>query len=161
MPKVKKLEGDEFGTPLWFYNTLEQRFKFKLDPCTQKSNRLGVPKFFTKEDNGLDKPWHKYGATFMNPPYSKPLINQFVRKAYLESLQGIVVIGLVRQDPSTEWWNKWVRNKARVISVPFRLKFVGGDGLYNFPSVILQWDGLEETWLTEKQTFQPGRKMKW
>lgn len=132
--------GDEYGTPFDLYESLDLRFKFYMDPCTTPDNPLKTNYFYTKELDGLIRPW--YGPVFMNPPYSKPLINQFVEKAYRESLLGDLVVGLLRHDTSTKWWNQWVKGKAWVEPVPYRLHFRGGDGAYNFPSCVVVWHGL-------------------
>ena len=132
-------KGDHYGTPVDFYDELNKRFHFKLDPCAWPDNALGTPYFYTEEDDGLVQSWAP-GPVFMNPPYST--VTPWVQKAYEESLKGVLVVGLVRHDPSTRWWNDWVRGKGLVLPVPYRLHFVGGDGAYNFPSTVVIWHGL-------------------
>jgi hypothetical protein len=118
---------------------LDQRFHFKLDPCAWSTNALGVCKFYTQSDDGLVQDW-KPGPVFVNWPYSKSSI--WTKKCYEESMRGLLVVGLGRYDVSTKWWNSWVKGKAWVEGVPYRLHFVGGDGAYNFPSVVIVWHGL-------------------
>ena len=137
----EKRSGDEYGTPLVFYEMLNQRFHFLLDPCTTLGNPLGTPYFHTLLDNGLNTEWDYGGPVFMNPPYSAGNIAKWIEKAYRESLKGVLVVGLVRHDPSTRWWNKFVKDKCFVWPVPYRLRFVGGDGCYNFPSAVVIWTG--------------------
>lgn len=131
--------GDEYGTPLELYEELNKRFYFSLDPCTTRDNPLETPNWVSKEGDGLIGSWAE-GPVFMNPPYSNPL--PWAKKAYEESLKGVLVVGLMRHDPSTKWWNKWVKDKALVIPVPYRIKFVGADASYNFPNAIIIWHGL-------------------
>lgn len=133
------MANDEYGTPFWLYSNLNDRFAFELDPCAKPSNVLGTPTFFTKEDDGLAKSWGP-GPVFMNPPYSLPHL--WAAKAHRESLKGVLVVGLMRADPSTRWWNSWVKGKALVLPVPFRIRFEGATGAYNFPNAILIWHGL-------------------
>jgi site-specific DNA-methyltransferase (adenine-specific) len=143
--------GDWYGTPMDLYTTLNKRFDFTLDPCAWPENRLNTPVYFTEKTNGLDQAWIVHGSlghrVFMNPPYSDPM--KWVAKAYRESLRGALVVGLMRHDPSTKWWNRWVHNKAEVIPIPYRLKFINyvtgtSEGSYNFPSCLIIWHGLFE-----------------
>ncbi len=130
-------ESDTYGTPKDLYEFLNERFVFQTDPCTSDYNPLGTPIYYTEATDGLAHHWT--GPVFMNPPYSK--VTPWVKKAWQESCDGSLVVGLVRHDPSTRWWEDWIRGKAQVIEVPYRIKFVGGDGLYNFPSAIVIWWG--------------------
>lgn len=57
--------GDEWYTPKWLVEALGE---FDLDPAAPKRKHWTAQKCFTKEDNGLEKPWA--GRVFMNPPYS-------------------------------------------------------------------------------------------
>jgi phage N-6-adenine-methyltransferase len=133
------MDGDEYGTPLDFYQEINERFVFALDPCTTPDNPLNTPVFYTKEDDGLNTPW-LVGPVFMNPPYSN--VSPWVMRAQLVAKKGVLVVGLLRHDPSTKWWNNWVRDKAWVEPVPYRLKFRGANGAYNFPSAVVIWHGL-------------------
>ncbi len=130
-------DSDKYGTPMELFEWLDQRFHFITDPCTEHDNRLGCPIYYTEEDDGLAQEW--IGPVFMNPPYSK--VAPWMEKAYGTTLLGHLVVALVRHDPSTQWWQNWVEGKALVVPVPYRIKFHGGDGLYNFPSVILIYMG--------------------
>lgn len=67
---------DEWYTPK---EIIEALGTFDLDPCAPE-NRLWdtAKRHFTKSDNGLTKEWE--GRVWLNPPYSRPLIEQFVRK---------------------------------------------------------------------------------
>ena len=71
---------DEWYTPKGLINSiLSGGGKFDLDPCAPV-NRLWdtALKHYTKEDDGLSKDWE--GRVWLNPPYSRPLIEQFVHK---------------------------------------------------------------------------------
>ncbi len=134
-------DSDNYGTPLEFYQELNKRFHFRLDPCAWPENALKAPNFFTEVDNGLALSWLP-GPCYVNPPYSIGEPAKWTKKAYEESLKGVLSVMLMRADSSTKWWNTWVKHKAIVVPVPYRLKFVGGDGLYNFPSTLLIYTGL-------------------
>lgn len=67
---------DEWYTPPYIIESLG---KFDLDPCAPV-----IPLFrtaavmYNKNDDGLSKPWE--GRVFLNPPYSRPLIELFIQK---------------------------------------------------------------------------------
>lgn len=62
---------DEKYTPLKYIHAVKQVLgEIELDPasCEAANLRVKAKKFYSKEDNGLDKVW--LGKTFLNPPYS-------------------------------------------------------------------------------------------
>lgn len=67
---------DEWYTP---EEILDALGPFDLDPCAPV-----VPLWqtaatmYNKNDNGLSKPW--FGRVWLNPPYSRPLIEQFINR---------------------------------------------------------------------------------
>ena len=67
---------DEWYTPKEIISSLGD---FDLDPCAPINPLWQTAKImYNKNDDGLTKEW--IGRVFMNPPYSRPLIEQFVRK---------------------------------------------------------------------------------
>lgn len=68
---------DEWYTPKHIVDALGV---FDLDPCAP-INRLWdtAKEHLTKEDNGLIHDWEGK-RVWLNPPYSKPLFNQFIKK---------------------------------------------------------------------------------
>ena len=84
-------KSDEWGTPTSFFNKLNKRFDFTLDPCSTPNNKK-CDKFYTIEDDGLSKSW-KNERVFVNPPYGN--IAAWVEKAYLESCKGAFVALLI------------------------------------------------------------------
>ena len=76
--------NDDWATPMVLVRELESEFgPFDLDPCTH-AEAAKAPKFYTKEDDGLTKPW--VGRVFCNPPYSRKV--EFLQKAYESSQAG-------------------------------------------------------------------------
>src|SRR4029077_17573133 len=53
---------------------------FDLDPAmsVKAQEIVQAERFYTKRDDGLKQEWH--GRVWLNPPYSHPLIAQFVSK---------------------------------------------------------------------------------
>lgn len=116
------LIGDNYRTPNKVYNELNEEFNFNDDPCP-----IGGIK-------GLNREWGT--SVFMNPPYSNP--TPWVRKAYIESLKGKTIVGLLRGDTSTRWFHDWVLEKAEIRFIKGRLKF---DGIKPAPfaSIVVIW----------------------
>lgn len=71
-----KNSTDEWYTPIELIKALGE---FDLDPCAPISPLWNTAKtMYNKQDDGLSKEW--FGRVWLNPPYSRPLIEQFVRK---------------------------------------------------------------------------------
>lgn len=79
--------SDEYYTPKHIIDSLGC---FDLDPATPKNPKWQTARvMYTKEDDGLNKEW--FGRVFLNPPYSKPLVEQFIKKM-AEHGNGIALI---------------------------------------------------------------------
>lgn len=134
----------EYRTPMKLFKQLDEEFHFDLDPCTTKDNPLGTKWFFTKEDDGLKKPWSMYigvRSVFVNPPYGKD-IGKWVEKSYLtSSVNGLTVVMLLPVRTDTRWFHEYVYRKPNV-EIRFisgRLKFEGdyGHNTAPFPSMLV------------------------
>lgn len=67
---------DEWYTPKELIDSLGE---FDLDPCAPIQPLWQTAKImYNKVDDGLNRPWG--GRIWLNPPYSRPLIEQFIRK---------------------------------------------------------------------------------
>lgn len=70
MDKVHFSTGkDDWETPQWLFNQLDDEFHFTLDPCCTAENAK-CRKYYTKAENGLEQDW-KGETVFCNPPYSR------------------------------------------------------------------------------------------
>ncbi len=131
----------EWATPEAAFKSLHGEFGFTLDPCATHHNHK-CPKYFTKQDDGLNQPWAPE-TVFMNPPYGRG-IGQWVQKAYIESLNGATVVCLLPARTDTAWWHDYcVRGKIRFIRG--RLKFAGHDNSAPFPSAVVIFSNLSST----------------
>lgn len=74
---------DNWPTPAYVFDKLDEEFHFTLDVCADDLNHK-CPEYYTKETDGLKQPWT--GTCWMNPPYGRT-IGDWVRKAY-ESARG-------------------------------------------------------------------------
>jgi len=143
-------KSDEWETPPEFYDKLNKRFKFTLDPCaTHENNRCD--KYYTIEDDGLSKSWANE-KVFVNPPYGD--IGKWVKKAYDESTEnGAIVVMLMPARTDTKYWHDYIMNSASAIYfIKGRLKFynkviadyTGKSDLSPapFPSVVIVFGGI-------------------
>jgi phage N-6-adenine-methyltransferase len=79
---------DEWYTPKWIVDALGV---FDLDPCAP-INRLWdtAKKHLTQQDDGLKADWGG-SRIWLNPPYSRPLIERFVKKM-VDNNNGIALL---------------------------------------------------------------------
>tara|TARA_R110000824_G_scaffold52075_2_gene144807 strand:- start:6531 stop:7013 length:483 start_codon:yes stop_codon:yes gene_type:complete len=143
-------KSDEWETPANFYEKLNRKFKFTLDPCCTKLNNR-CAKYYTIEEDGLTKSWAKE-TVFVNPPYSD--VGKWVKKAYTESTNnGAVVAMLIPSRTDTKYWHDYIMTSASAIYfIKGRLKFynkiiadsTGKDDVNAapFPSCVVVFGGL-------------------
>ena len=117
--------SDEWSTPPEIVAELEAEFgPFDLDPCC-RIETAKAPKFYTKSDNGLVRPWT--GHVFVNPPYSQPTL--WVRKAKQEyEDNGAFIVMLLPAATDTEWFHKYVWKTAELRFIRRRVRFYGWQG---------------------------------
>lgn len=73
--EISKLR-DEWYTPIEIIRSLGD---FDLDPCAPVNPLWKTARImYNKNDDGLSKEWQ--GRVWLNPPYSRPLIEHFVRR---------------------------------------------------------------------------------
>ena len=123
----------EWETPQDFFLELHREFDFTLDPCATHENAK-LPKYYTKEENGLSKNWDGE-RVFMNPPYGRE-ITKWVKKAYESKA---LVVGLLPARTDTQWFHNWIYNKARIRFIKGRLKFSKKNSA-PFPSMVVIWE---------------------
>lgn len=108
--------SDNWATPDYFYNKLNEEFGFDFDPCPYNTGKL--------EFDGLKIEWG--GVNYVNPPYSQKLKEQFVLKAIEESKKGKVCVMLLPVSTSTKLFHDHIQPNANEIRfVKGRVKFIG------------------------------------
>ena len=130
-------KSNEWGTPQDLFDQLDEVYQFTLDPCATPDNAKCL-KYYTKEEDGLSKDWSGE-CVFMNPPYGRE-IGKWVKKAYEESLKGVVVVCLIPARTDTKYYHDYIFPYAEVQFIKGRVKFDNGTGEFNpapFPSAIV------------------------
>ena len=81
-------DSDDWWTPQWVFDMLDQEFGFEIDVCASAENAK-CQRFFSREDNALDQEWT--GVCWMNPPYGRSGdqgIYQWMQKAHQSAQRG-------------------------------------------------------------------------
>lgn len=114
-------KSNEWETPRWLFDILNQEFNFQLDAASTTENAL-CSKFFTQDSDALVVDWSQHKSIFLNPPYSR-LIGKFIKKAYEESQKDCTVVLLIPARTDTRFWHDYC-SKGEVRFIRGRLKFV-------------------------------------
>lgn len=148
---------NEWATPQYFFNKLNEEFNFTLDPCSTKENKK-CNKNYTMEDDGLNKNWGGY-KVFMNPPYGGHT-GDWIKKAYESSLiKDTLVVCLIVSATDRSYWHEWIfpyANEVRFIRG--RLKFGDSKHTAPFASAIIVFNGKQKGGIKikyEKRTLLP------
>lgn len=115
--------SDNWATPKWFYEELDEEFHFDFDPCPLNEGII------TSDKDGLLIEWGS--SNFINPPYSRILKEAFIRKALSESKKGKLCVLLLPVSTSTKIFHEVVLPNAKEIRfVNKRIKFqrMNGEG---------------------------------
>ncbi len=132
----RKKSREEWLTPK---ELIEALGVFDLDPCSPKVRPFDTAKrHFTKEDNGLLKPWE--GRVWLNPPYGSQTI-KWVRRLE-EHGDGIALI-FARTDTKMFFNHVW-SSADSLLFIKGRVRFLLADGRESFtsggaPSVLLAY----------------------
>ena len=119
-------------TPLWPIITLARAVLggIDLDPASHElaQETVQAERYFTADDDGLSHEWH--GRVWLNPPYSQPLIENFVSKMVTERLASHVTaaIMLTHNYSDTAWFHEAATVADAICFTRGRVKFVSPDG---------------------------------
>ena len=125
-------ETDEWATPQWLFDKLNEEFHFTLDVCANEDNAK-CKTFFSKVQDGLQQQWD--GVIWCNPPYGRQ-IKQWVKKASEAASSGNTVVMLIPARTDTEWFHEYVYGKAEIRFIRGRVKFGGSKHNAPFPSMV-------------------------
>lgn len=132
-------KDNSWGTPQYLFDELNKEFEFTLDPCANDNN-FKCKKYYTKEDDGLNKNWIAE-TVFCNPPYGRE-IKKWVKKCYEESRDSdTTVVMLIPARTDTSYFHEYIYGKAEIRFIRGRLKFTDNKGKIRdaapFPSMIV------------------------
>lgn len=125
---------DMWETPQDLFDELDKEFHFTLDVCAIQENAK-CKNFYSPDQDGLTQPWT--GICWCNPPYGRQ-IGSWVRRAWISSASGNIVVMLLPARTDTRWFHDYIYKKSRV-EVRFlrgRLKFGGCKNSAPFPSMV-------------------------
>ena len=129
-------KSDNYITPKWLFEELDNEFHFKMDCATTILNPLGTPYFITEKEDGLKMPW--MNPTFCNPPYSEASL--WVEKAYNEWRERVITfVMLLPARTDTRWFHDYIYKKlgVEIRFIKGRLKFEGTKYPAPFPSMLV------------------------
>ena len=126
-------KSNEWATPQWLFDRLDQEFHFTLDPCSTHENAK-CKRHYTLNDDGLAQDWSGE-VVFMNPPYGRE-IGRWMEKALSSTKKGATVVCLVPARTDTAWWHDFaIHGEIRFLKG--RLKFGDATSSAPFPSAII------------------------
>lgn len=110
--------SDNWATPKEFYDKLNKEFNFDFDPCPLHIGDI------PEDKNGLVIEWGK--SSFINPPYSKQLKEEFVKKSIAEYKKGKTCVMLLPVSTSTKLFHEHILpNATEIRFIKGRIKFLG------------------------------------
>ena len=102
---------------------------FDLDPASSHfaNETVRADRYYTKEEDGLIQRWH--GRVWLNPPYSRGLIDRFVIKLLTSDLEASLV--LVNSATETGWAQNLIKGATWVFFFNHRIHFLLPPGVNN------------------------------
>lgn len=95
--------SDDWKTPDWLYNKLDDIFNFDFDPCPLNA-----------DFDGLSIEWGK--SNFVNPPYNRILKPKFIQKAFEEWKKNKTCVLLIPSATDTVQFHDLILPESRVCS---------------------------------------------
>jgi DNA (cytosine-5)-methyltransferase 1 len=105
-------DKNSWGTDPLIFAALNKEFDFSLDAAASDKNHL-CEAYLTKDCSGLEQNWsniikHEFGndarlTVWVNPPYGRGLIQQFMEKAVEQKDLGVTTVMLVPATLDAQW----------------------------------------------------------
>ena len=121
-------DRDEWKTPPWLFEWLDDRFDFHVDLAATERNAL-CSLYYTKDDDSLSMAWHTFDyATkgWCNPPYSN--IDPWLDKAILEQQHGFLTVMVFPSPNGEERFGQVFSHASEIIDIVGRVHFLRPDG---------------------------------
>ena len=157
MAKIKKMglitheNRTEVATDIWLTppSIIQALGEFDLDPCSPLNRPWDTAKnHYTIHDDGLKSDW--FGHVWLNPPYEKKVIGQFMDKMY----QHYNGIALVFGRTDNKLWHEKIFTKASsLLFLQGRISFLNPDGsksrnMSGAPSVLIGYGNKNDHYLS-------------
>jgi phage N-6-adenine-methyltransferase len=127
--------SDEHETPQREFNEWHATYHFTIDVCALPENKK-CARYFTPEQDGLQQDWGRE-ICWMNPPYTRYVIDRWVQKAYEASKAGATVVCLLPVSTTSDWWKRYVSPYGAITYLEKRLKFGGSRVNARFDNVLV------------------------
>lgn len=128
------IHSDNWATPKYIFDPLNQEFNFDFDPCP-----LNGPT--TPDKDGLLIDWGK--SNFINPPYSRKLKEAFIFKAIEQSKKGKICVMLLPVSTSTKIFHEAILpNKKEIRFLRGRVRF---EGINTFGEMVINKCGMHDS----------------
>lgn len=116
MANQQDFDRNTWQTPEYFFNWLNKRFDFDIDGCANESNALcanwvgkGSPLGSDFLETKTPYPYRNL-RFYVNPPYSD--VTPFLKAAKELKDKGHLVVMLLNNDKSTQWYQNHIHNVA-------------------------------------------------
>lgn len=142
--KNNSVSSDEWYTPQWI---IEKLGPFDLDPCSPVNRPFDTATVHvTKEQDGLKMDWGQSEdvRVWLNPPYSRPLVELFVKK--MSEHNNDIALLVNRQD-NVMWQEVIFPTATSMIFMRHRIHFLRPDGKAGQPffgSCLVAWGGYND-----------------
>jgi phage N-6-adenine-methyltransferase len=137
VPKLKSelpRDSDSWFTPRTYIDLVNQAIgEIDLDPFSsaQANEVIQANRFFDEHSNAFVQKWfQKAGTVFMNPPYSRQLINPSIALFLQHWQAGEITQGIVLVNNATEtkWFQALLEEASSICLVSKRIAFENRDG---------------------------------
>lgn len=104
-------DKNSWGTDPLIFAALDEEFNFSLDAAANDNNHK-VANYLTVEDDAITTNWGEniamFGVThsqtvWVNPPYGRGMLQQFMEKSVIEKAKGVTTVMLVPATLDAQW----------------------------------------------------------
>ena len=135
----------EWRTPPELFARLNRHFQFDYDAFASHENALcdlystidgtyramraslhmdgSIDHMTRSDEDGLTFPWEGR-RVFMNPPYSRGLIEKCVEKAFNERDNAAIIVALLPAATETRWFQRYILPYCHIDWLPKRVRFI-------------------------------------
>lgn len=131
---LKSSGKQDWGTPNWLYDKLDEIYNFQLDAAASDENHK-CESYYTEVQDGLKQDWA--ASTFCNPPFK--FIKAWTEKATEERKNGHYAVMIAPLLGFTAKWYKNIKDDCKTIVLCPRVAFVGDKSSPNGGIMLLEF----------------------